>query len=89
MATNVNTSKSMKQNKTNAELTAELAAAKKSFSEEKTVKFSVPKVLESLIGPVLFLGVNGVSVNIPVDGKEYEIPETLAAHGKEYINNLK
>lgn len=69
-------------------LEAELAKAKAAFAKEKLVKVSIPKVLQSGIGQTLFVSVNGVFVNIPVDGKEYEIPETLAAHTKEYLAKL-
>lgn len=72
-----------------AQLGKELAKAKAAFSGEKKVKFSIPKVLAKDFGPTLFVGVNGVFVNIPVDGKEYEIPETLAKHAKRTIDNLK
>lgn len=72
-----------------AQLNKELTKAKAAFSGEKKVKFSIPKVLAKDFGPTLFVGVNGVFVNIPVDGKEYEIPETLATHAKRTIDNLK
>lgn len=90
MATAKNTTASLgKAEASVAQLTADLAKAKAAFANEKLVKVSIPKVLEKGIGPALYVGVNGVFVNIPVDGKEYEIPETLAAHAKAYIENLK
>lgn len=88
--TNVNSTKAMTgRKKSSAELNAEVATAQKAFSGEKKVKVSVPKVLQPQLGNNLFIGVNGVSVNIPVDGEEYEIPETLAKHVKDYLKNLK
>lgn len=72
-----------------AELSKELTKAKAAFKGEKTVKFSIPKVFAKDFGPTLFVGVNGVFVNIPVDGKEYDIPATLAKHAKATIDNLK
>lgn len=85
-----NTTKSLANKAvSDADLAKELSKAKSAFSNEKLVKISIPKVLEGSIGKTLFVGVNGVFVNIPVDGKEYEIPETLANHAKDYMNNLK
>lgn len=88
-ATKANTTTSLnKPVVSEAELTAEIAKAKAAFNGEKLVKVSIPKILSKGIGPTLFVGVNGVFVNIPVDGKEYEIPETLANHAKDYLANL-
>lgn len=85
-----NTTKTIQKAKvSDADLARELTKAKTAFSDEKVVKLSIPKALAKDFGPTLFVGVNGVFVNIPVDGKEYEVPETLAAHAKEVINNLK
>ena len=72
-----------------ATLSAELKRAKLAFSKEKTTKVAVPAVLKSSLGRTLFVGVNGVFVNIPVDGKEYELPETFANHVKQVLANLK
>ena len=72
-----------------ATLSAELKRAKNAFSKEKTSKVSIPTVLKSSLGRTLFVGVNGVFVNIPVDGKEYEVPETFANHVKQVLANLK
>ena len=85
-----NTTTSVNEPKvSDAELNKELAKAKTAFADEKTVKFSIPKVFAKDFGPTLYVGVNGVFVNIPVDGKEYEVPETLAQHAKQTIDNLK
>lgn len=85
-----NTTKTLGNAKvSDADLKRELDKAKASFDGEKLVKVSIPKILEGSVGQTLFVGVNGVFVNIPVDGKEYEIPETLANHAKAYLNNLK
>ena len=62
---------------------------KLAFPKEKTTKVAVPAVLKSSLGRTLFVGVNGVFVNIPVDGKEYELPETFANHVKQVLANLK
>jgi hypothetical protein len=88
MATN--TTKSLKKKEFNdAELQAEVKAAKKALAEDKLVKVSIPKVLEPQIGPTLFLSVNGAQVTLPVDGTEKEIPKVLADHLKVYLNELK
>lgn len=85
----INTARSVTAAKSDADLTKEIAKAQAAFAGEKKVKFSIPTVLAKSLGPTLFVSVNGVYVNIPVDGKEYEIPETLATHAKAVIENLK
>ena len=86
----VNTTQSLKAGfRTNAQLAEETKAAQKKFGNEKTVKVSIPSVLQSKLGPNQFISVNGISVTIPVDGEEYAIPSTHAAHLKEYLKNLK
>ena len=73
----------------NAKLAGELAKAQATFAGEELVPFSVPKALAKFVGPNLYIAVNGVFVNVPVDGKKYDIPKTLAEHGFEYLANLK
>lgn len=86
----VNTTASMRGGvKTNAELANETKEALKKFSNEKTVKVSIPSVLAPKLGSVQFISVNGVSVNVPVDGEEYPIPETHANFLKQYLKELK
>lgn len=86
----VNTTQSLKAGfKTNAQLAEETKRALAKSKGEKTVKVSIPSVLQSKLGPNQFISVNGVSVTIPVDGEEYPIPSTHAAHLKEYLKNLK
>ncbi len=72
-----------------AELKKQLAKAAQTFKEEEKVKVRIPEVLKSSIGKTLLVGVNGVFVNIPVDGKSYELPKTFADHVDTYLNNLK
>lgn len=85
-----NTSKSVQKAKvSDSDLNKEIARAKAAFSKEKMVKVAIPQVFQKDFGHTLYVGVNGVFINIPVDGKEYEVPETLAAHAKEAMNNLK
>lgn len=86
----VNTTSSVnKSTKSDAELAAEIKNAAKAFDGEKLVSVSIPKGLESKIGQTLYIGVNGVFVNLPVDGTKHEIPETLAAHLQDYLANFK
>lgn len=83
--TTKNTSKSL----SNSDLTVEIKRLKAEIAKEKKVKVSIPAVFQKQLGPSLFVGVNGNEVVIPVDGEDHLIPETLAAHVKEYIKNLK
>lgn len=75
--------------KTNAQLAAEVKVAKKKFEGEKTVKVSIPSALSGQLGSTQYVAVNGVHVNVPVDGEEYDIPETHANVLKEMLRNLK
>lgn len=87
---NITTTKSANKPQVNEnELKSELDRAKAAFAKEKTEKISIPEVLKSQIGATLFVGVNGVFLNIPVDGKSYEVPETFAKHIRDYLANLK
>jgi hypothetical protein len=71
------------------ELEAQVKAAAAAFKGEKLVKVSIPKVLEKHIGPVLYVGVQGVSIVLPVDGNDYEVPATFRDHVKQYLDNLQ
>lgn len=85
-----NTTKSLGENpKSNKDYQKEMDLTAAGFQQEPKVKFSVPKMLQSSLGSELFIAVNGSHVVVPVDGEEYEIPKTLAEHGKEVIKNLK
>ena len=84
---NTNTTQTMTQ-VTDAQLSEQLKKVNKKFQEEKKVKFSVPAQFKSYIGSVLLIGVNGSFIGVPVDGKDYDIPETFAKHGKQYLQNL-
>jgi hydroxymethylglutaryl-CoA reductase len=85
----VNTTKSLNQKETaikDLEKQVKEAAAK--LNAEKLVKVSIPKAFEKNIGPVLPLGINGVMLVLPVDGKEYEVPAPFKTLLTEYIDNL-
>lgn len=92
MAEKLNTTKSMKQAPTvsDAQLKDLIKRAKVAFGEEKQVNFSVPPAMKAAVGAdTLFIGVNGVQVNIPIDGTKVPLPETLAKHGNKLINSYK
>lgn len=92
VAPKVNTTSSMKsinKEKSNAQLTAEIKAAKEKLTKGKMVAVSIPSVLQNHFGSHAFVQVNGSYVNIPVDGEEYSIPEPLANVLKESLRNLK
>jgi hypothetical protein len=72
-----------------SELTKQVKEAAARLKAEKTVKVSIPKALEKNIGPTLCLGINGVQLVIPVNGKEYEVPTPYKAVLDEYLDNLK
>lgn len=86
----VNSTASMKGKAvSDAELSKDVEKAKKAFEKDKLVKTSIPAVLQAKLGANLFVGVNGVSITVPVDGEEYEVPETFANHIKQTLKDLK
>lgn len=87
----INTTKLAEKAKETAErdLEAQVKRAAEAFKSEKLVKVSVPKVFEKNIGPTLPLGINGVMIVLPVDGKEYEVPAPFKALLTNYIDNLQ
>jgi hypothetical protein len=87
----VNTSKSTAEAKETAikDLEKQVKQAAEQLKAEKLVKVSIPKALEKHIGPTLLLGINGVQVVLPVDGKEYEVPAPFKKNLDEYLENLQ
>lgn len=85
----VNTTTTMKKAKSNADLANETKSALKKFEGEKEVSVSIPSVLEPKLGAVQFISINGVSVNVPVDGEDHKIPASHAAFLKQYLKELK
>lgn len=88
---NINSTKSVSKGKslTDAELKEQVKKLGAEFAKEKQVKVSIPTALAKNIGTELFIGINGVSLVLPVDGKSYPVPETFANHVQEYLLNLK
>ena len=87
----VNTTKSAAAQKETAikDLENQVKNAAQALKLEKLVKASVPKAFEKHIGPTLPLGLNGVMLVLPVDGKEYDIPAPFKTILNEYLDNLK
>jgi hypothetical protein len=73
---------------TDGQILNEVREAAKVFADEKLVKASIPKGHAKFIGETLPLRINGVGIVLPVDGKQYSIPESFANHLQEYLNNL-
>ncbi|MEV2907555.1 hypothetical protein ABNF65_02650 [Paenibacillus larvae] len=78
----VNTTKSIT---TDRELELDMSKLSKEFQEEKKVKVSIPKAFSRFDGDTLPVGLNGVFIVIPVDGKIYEIPESFAKIVEDYV----
>lgn len=86
----VNSTASMKASSvSDAELKKQTEKAQKAFEKEKLVTVSVPSAFEPKLGKNWFIGVNGVSITIPVDGEDHEVPEVFARHIKQALKNLK
>lgn len=86
----INSTKSIGQAKvTDSDLQKQISELGGVFKGEKKRKVSIPKALIPQLGSELFLGINGVSIVIPIDGKSHEVPETFAAHVDTYLENLE
>jgi hypothetical protein len=86
----VNTTKSIGAKEiAEKDLEKQVKDAALALKSEKLVKVSIPKAFEKNIGPVLPLGINGVMLVLPVDGKEYEVPAPFKALLNDYIDNLQ
>jgi hypothetical protein len=87
----INTTKSVAKAQETAvkELEAQVKQAAAQLKSEKTVKVSIPKAFEKSIGPTLPLGLNGVMIVLPVDGKDYEVPAPFSALLKDYLDNIQ
>lgn len=87
----VNTSKSVTKGKTitDSDLKKQIQKGSKEIREAKHVKFSIPKEMARYVGSEMFISINGTFVNIPVDGKEYSIPEPLARLGQQTLAKYK
>jgi hypothetical protein len=86
----VNTTKSIGAKETAIkDLEKQVKDAALALKSEKLVKVSIPKAFEKNIGPTLPLGINGVMLVLPVDGKEYEVPAPFKTILLEYIDNLQ
>jgi len=86
---NLNTSETImkKGKKSTKQLDVELARGVEEFSKD-LIEFSVPKALAKRLGSPLYVGVNGVTVGIDVDGEKYKIPKAHADRIMEIISNL-
>jgi hypothetical protein len=87
----INTTKSVKAAQETAvkDLEASIKAAAAQLNSEKLVKVSIPKAFEKAVGPTLPLGINGVMIVLPVDGKDYEVPAPFSALLKDYLDNIQ
>jgi hypothetical protein len=87
----VNTTKSVAKAQETAvkDLEASIKLAAAQLKSEKLVKVSVPRAFEKAIGPTLYLGIQGVSIVLPVDGKDYEVPAPFSVILKEYLDNIQ
>lgn len=87
----VNTTKSVKAAQDTAvkELETQVKMAAKQLQAEKLVKVSIPKAFAASLGPTLPLGINGVMLVLPVDGKDYEVPAPFSTLLKDYLDNIQ
>lgn len=90
MATKPNSTRSVNQTETsNATLKRELDAAKKAFADAPEKELTIPAMFKKHFGATLFIGINGVFVNVPVDGQPYSVPEPFYEHAMRSINEMQ
>lgn len=77
-----------KGKKSEAELGKELAIGVNGFKEGEMKEFSIPSKLATSLGNPFYVGVNGVTVGIKVDGRPYKVPKAHAQRMMEIINAL-
>jgi hypothetical protein len=87
----VNSTKTIQAVKETAikDLDKQVKEAAQRLNAEKLVKVSIPKALERYLGPTHLIGLNGVMIVLPVDGKEYEIPAPFKTILMECLDNLQ
>ena len=90
MAVKVNSTKSVNEAPalSDAELADQIKMLGEMFASQKKRAIAIPTHYQKHVGPTWFVGINGVSMNIPVDGKKYEIPESFAELLQDAMNNL-
>lgn len=87
---NVNTTETLTNPKVNdKELEQQMKNAATRFKDTKTVKVKINKQFQKHVGPTLPLSINGVTIVVPVDGKEHAIPEVYKPLLDEYLANLR
>ena len=85
MATNINTTATLKQStKPEAELQAELDKANAQIANSKMVEILIPEAYRGAFGDPMEFSVNGVSVKIPLN-KKMRVPEAHALHAQRLM----
>lgn len=85
MATNINTSATLKQStKTESELQADLEKANAHIKDSKMVEVLIPEAYRGSFGDPLSFSVNGVRVEIPLN-KKVRVPESHALHAQRLM----
>lgn len=85
MATNINTTATLKQSaKTEAELQADLEKANAQIKGSKMVDILIPEAYRGAFGDPMVFSVNGVSVEIPLN-KKVSVPEAHALHAQRLM----
>lgn len=71
-----------------ADFQRDLDKAKQYFAGEKLVKRKINATFAQKLGSTLPMSINGVILVLPVDGTQFEIPETFAKNLDEFLANL-
>lgn len=73
---------------TQKQIDAEVRKLGEKFDKQKKVKRKINKNLQKRLGKTHYVGINGVGLVLPVDGTEFEIPQSFAEHLDEYLSNI-
>ncbi len=66
----------------------QLMKAARKFAREPKVGVTIPVPYGTYTGGFVKVGLNGVTVELPANGKEYKVPKSLAIAFKERLHNL-
>lgn len=85
----INTTASIRQHEEDATTAMKLSKSRAfaAFSKEPKVDVSVAVPYGNYCGGFVKVGVNGMTVEIPADGKSYKMPLTLAKAVKQRLSN--
>jgi hypothetical protein len=83
---NINTANGAGNKITDAQMEHELKQVQAQLGKMKKKNIMIPKQMADKVGTVIPAWINGVRINVPVNGKDQEIPE---AYHEIIVNSLQ